>query len=122
MAHADRQGGGDGVHTYRRFAEVVSTNNAKILGPCPRKGVLAAGSNADIVLFDPLLIRKRLSLSDSLGVEHNVHDGSEVHGWPVSTIRREGHRGERKFPGDPGRPAPREPQDIRGGAGAGRAA
>jgi dihydropyrimidinase len=73
--------------SLQRFAEVVSTNAAKILGMYPRKGVLAPGSDADIVLLDPS-IRRRLSLSDLHGVDHSVWEGWEIHGWPVTTILR----------------------------------
>ncbi len=37
----------------QRFAEVASTNAACILGLYPRKGVIAAGGDAGIVLIDP---------------------------------------------------------------------
>ncbi|MBI2202457.1 MAG: amidohydrolase family protein [Candidatus Rokubacteria bacterium] len=73
--------------SLQRFAEVVSTNAAKILGLYPRKGVLAPGSDADIVLIDPS-IRKRLSVSDLHAADHSVWAGTEIHGWPVTTILR----------------------------------
>lgn len=70
-----------------RFVEVTSTNAAKILGMYPRKGALAPGSDADIVLFDPT-IRKRLSVTDLHGADHSVWEGWEVHAWPITTILR----------------------------------
>jgi dihydropyrimidinase len=73
--------------SLQRFADIVSTNAAKILGLYPRKGVLAPGSDADIVLFDPS-IRKRLSVSDLHAADHSVWEGWEIHGWPVATIVR----------------------------------
>jgi dihydropyrimidinase len=73
--------------SLQRFAEVVSTNAAKILGLYPRKGVLAPGSDADIVLLDPA-IRKRLGVSDLHAADHSVWEGWEIQGWPVTTILR----------------------------------
>lgn len=70
-----------------RFVEVTSTNAAKILGMYPRKGVLAPGSDADIVVLDPS-VRKRLSVSDLHGVDHSVWEGWEIYAWPVTTILR----------------------------------
>jgi dihydropyrimidinase len=70
-----------------RFVDAVSTNAAKILGMYPRKGALAPGSDADIVLLDPT-IRKRLSVADLHGADHSVWEAWEIHAWPVSTILR----------------------------------
>ena len=55
--------------TLQRFVDVTSANAARILGMYPRKGALAPGSDADIVLLDPT-VRKRLSLSDLHAAEY----------------------------------------------------
>ncbi len=73
--------------SLQRFVEVTSTNAAKILGMYPRKGALAPGSDADIVLLDPSLNRK-LSVSDLHAVDHSVWEGRVFHGWPSVTILR----------------------------------
>jgi dihydropyrimidinase len=70
-----------------RFVDVVSANAARILGMYPRKGALAPGSDADVVLLDPS-IRKRLSVADLHGADHSVWEGWEIHAWPVTTILR----------------------------------
>ena len=82
----------EGVRTGRisrdRFVEVTSTNAARLFGLHPRKGVIAVGSDADIVVFDPELTRtvERGMILSRAG--HSVYEGWPVTGWPVVTIRR----------------------------------
>ncbi|MCL0077203.1 dihydropyrimidinase [Dehalococcoidia bacterium] len=74
--------------SLQRFAEVVSTNAAKIFGFYPKKGVIAPGSDADIVIIDP---NKKHSLNTAdlhMGTDLSVFEGKEVTGWPVMTILR----------------------------------
>ena len=73
--------------SLQRFVDITSANAARILGMYPRKGALAPGSDADIVLIDPN-VRKRLSLSDLHGTDYSVWEGWEVQGWPVVSILR----------------------------------
>jgi dihydropyrimidinase len=74
--------------SLERFADITSTNAAKILGMYPRKGAIAVGSDADIVLFDPNL-RKRLRLSDlHSGADYSIWEGFQCLGYPVATILR----------------------------------
>ena len=47
-------GVGKGNFSINRFVELVSTAPARIFGMYPKKGVLAPGSDADIVLWDPV--------------------------------------------------------------------
>jgi dihydropyrimidinase len=70
-----------------RFAEVTSTNAAKILGLYPRKGVIAPGSDADLVLIDPA-IAKSLTRDDFHVSDYSPWEGWAVRGWPVTTILR----------------------------------
>jgi dihydropyrimidinase len=75
--------------SLRRFVDVTSTNAAKILGLYPRKGVLAIGSDADIVLMDTRA-RRRLSMTDFHVADYSPWEGWEVTAWPTTTILR-GH-------------------------------
>jgi len=74
--------------SLQRFVDLVSTNPAKIYGLYPKKGVIAPGSDADLVVFDP---GKRHSLNAKdlhEGTDVSAFEGMEVNGWPVTTILR----------------------------------
>jgi dihydropyrimidinase len=74
--------------SIERFVDITSTNAAKILGLYPQKGAIAAGSDADITIFDPNLnktIRLENLHADS---DYSIWDGFECHGYPVTTILR----------------------------------
>jgi dihydropyrimidinase len=73
--------------SLERFVAVTSTNAAKILGLYPRKGAIATGSDADIVIFDPT-VRRTLRSADLHGSDYSAWDGWEVHGWPETVLLR----------------------------------
>jgi dihydropyrimidinase len=71
-----------------RFAAITSTNAARILGMYPKKGAIAVGSDADIVIFDPDL-NKTLTLDDlHADSDYSIWEGFECQGYPVMTILR----------------------------------
>ena len=71
-----------------RFVAVTSTNAAKLFGLYPRKGTIAVGSDADIVLWDPDETRTIRDEDMFSGAGFSVYSGWEVTGWPVMTLRR----------------------------------
>ncbi|HKV55555.1 MAG TPA: amidohydrolase family protein [Candidatus Binataceae bacterium] len=73
--------------SLQRFAEVTSTNAARILGLYPRKGAIAPGSDADLVLIDPS-IKKTLKREDFHVSDYSPWEGWQIEGWPVMTILR----------------------------------
>ena len=73
--------------SLQRFVDVTSANAAKIMGYYPRKGAIAPGGDADIVLIDPS-IRKTLSMNDFHIGDYSIWEGTEIEGWPVTTILR----------------------------------
>lgn len=82
----------EGVHTglisLERLVEVTATNVAKLFGLYPRKGTIAVGSDADLVLWnleETRVIRNGDMLSRA---GHSIYAGRSVTGWPVMTIRR----------------------------------
>ena len=81
-------GVGAGRITLERFVAVTSTNAAKLFGLYPRKGTIAVGSDADLVLWDPNETREIRNADMLSNSGYSVHAGREVTGWPVLTIRR----------------------------------
>jgi dihydropyrimidinase len=73
--------------SLQRFVDVTSTNAARIMGLYPRKGIIAPGSDADIVLIDPS-IKRPLTMNDFHITDYSIWEGYPVAGWPVLTILR----------------------------------
>jgi dihydropyrimidinase len=97
-------GVGKGNFSINRFVELVSTAPARIFGMYPKKGVLAVGSDADLVLWDP---HEELTISAAthhMRVDYSMFEGFQVRG----NARDVYSRGELivsagKFIGKPGR-------------------
>jgi len=73
--------------TLERFAAITATNAARIFGLYPKKGVIAPGSDADIVFIDPA-VRKTLAREDFHVTDYSPWEGWQVSGWPVTTMLR----------------------------------
>ena len=83
-----------GVRTGRislnRMVELLATNPAKLFGLYPRKGTVAVGSDADIVVFDP---EKKVTITAKTQhskVDYNLYEGTQVTGSPEVVLLR-GH-------------------------------
>jgi dihydropyrimidinase len=74
--------------TANEFVALTSTNHAKMYGLYPKKGAIAVGFDADIVLWDAN--RKQVIRQDVLhhGADYTPYEGLAVTGWPVMTILR----------------------------------
>jgi dihydropyrimidinase len=71
-----------------KFVEVVSTNPAKLAGLYPKKGTLAIGSDADILIIDP---EKEVTLKNDMlhgKTDYTAYEGWQLKGYPVMTISR----------------------------------
>jgi dihydropyrimidinase len=68
--------------------ELVSTNPAKIMGLYPRKGVLAVGSDADIVVIDPARTWTVRWQDHHMSSDYNCWDGWDLKGKVTTTILR----------------------------------
>jgi dihydropyrimidinase len=81
-----------GVRTGRislnRFVELTSTSPAKIFGLFPRKGTIAPGSDADIVVFDPSRKTVLSARTHHMRVDYNPYEGREVTGAAETVLSR----------------------------------
>jgi dihydropyrimidinase len=84
-----------GVNTGRlslvRTVQVLCENPARIFGLFPKKGTIAVGTDADLVVFDPT---RQFTIRDEnqhSNAGYSLYDGRTVLGWPEMTFQR-GHR------------------------------
>ncbi|MGA9348794.1 MAG: amidohydrolase family protein [Anaerolineae bacterium] len=71
-----------------QFVALTSTNAARLFGLYPRKGTIAVGSDADLVLWDPTESRVIRGAEQFSRAGFSIYEGMEVTGWPRITIRR----------------------------------
>ena len=106
-----------GVRTGRismnRFVEITTTAPAKIFGLYPKKGTIAVGADADLLVWDP---EKRHVLSDKtlhMRVDYSPYEGREVVGAPTHVLSRGKVVVENgQLPGKEGRRPLREAGDV----------
>jgi dihydropyrimidinase len=103
-----------GVRTGRismnKFVELTSTNAAKTFGMFPKKGTIAVGSDADIVIFDPER-KETISVNNPnthhMACDYSTYEGFQLTGFPDTVISRgkvvvadnkyHGHKGHGRF-------------------------
>lgn len=74
-------------YSLEKFVDVVSANAARILGLYPRKGAIAVGSDADIVVLDTSK-RRTVRAEDLHEADYSPWEGKEVGAWPSVTVLR----------------------------------
>jgi dihydropyrimidinase len=72
------------------MVELLATNPAKLFGLYPRKGTIAVGSDADIVVFDPEKQVTITAADQRSKTDYNLYEGTEVTGSPDTVLLR-GH-------------------------------
>jgi len=74
--------------SLERFVALTSTNAARLFGLYPRKGTIAVGSDADLVIWETGG-RRTIEDADLFSrAGHTVYAGRELRAWPHLTIRR----------------------------------
>ena len=78
----------EGKLTPSRWVEMIATNPAKMFGLYPRKGTIAPGFDADIVVFDPSHERVLSAETHHMNVDYSCYEGMTVRGLPEIVMQR----------------------------------
>ena len=71
-----------------RWVEIIATAPARLFGMYPRKGTVAVGSDADIVVYDPSRKRKISAKTHHMDVDYSCYEGREVQGTSEIVLSR----------------------------------
>jgi dihydropyrimidinase len=82
------EGVNKGKITLNKYVEVASTNAAKIFGMFPKKGTIAVGSDADIVLFDANEKHTLSAKTHHMNVDYSGYEGWELNGKVKTVLLR----------------------------------
>jgi dihydropyrimidinase len=85
------QGVVSGEISLTRWVEVTSTNPAKLFGLFPRKGTIAPGSDADIVVYDPTAEQTISAATHHMAVDYSCYEGLQITGQ-VDTVLSRGRK------------------------------
>src|SRR5271170_6452736 len=77
-----------GRFSVNRFVQLVSTAPAKLFGLYPRKGTIAVGSDADIVIFDPDEEQVISAKTHHMRIDYSLFEGIRVKGVPKTVFSR----------------------------------
>jgi dihydropyrimidinase len=81
-------GVGAGHIDLHRFVDAASTQAAKIFGLFPKKGTIAVGSDADLVIYDPTYRGHISAKTHLMATDYNAFEGWELHGRPEMVFVR----------------------------------
>ena len=79
-------GAAAGRISLNQFVDVCCTQPAKIFGLYPRKGTIAVGSDADLVVYDPTGTRTLSAKTHHQAVDRNIYEGMQVKGRIAATV------------------------------------
>ena len=71
-----------------RWVEVISTAPAKLFGLYPRKGAIAVGSDADLVIYDPTARHDISASTHHMDVDYSCYEGRSVQGQSRTVLSR----------------------------------
>ncbi len=82
------QGVADGELSLARWVEVNATTPARMFGLYPRKGTIAPGSDADVIVYDPAARHVLSADSHHMAVDYSAYEGREVQGKVTTVLSR----------------------------------
>ncbi|MFV2013431.1 MULTISPECIES: dihydropyrimidinase [unclassified Micromonospora] len=82
------QGVVDGKLSLARWVETIATTPARMFGLYPRKGVIAPGSDADIVVYDPAGRTTISAATHHMNMDHSAYEGFEITGKVDTVLSR----------------------------------
>jgi dihydropyrimidinase len=71
-----------------RWVEIAATTPARMFGLYPRKGVIAPGSDADIVIYDPAATQVISAATHHMNVDYSAYEGMEITGRVAAVLSR----------------------------------
>jgi dihydropyrimidinase len=71
-----------------RFVALTSSNPARLNGIFPRKGAIAPGSDADLVIFDARFTRAIDARELHMATDYSPYEGLAVTGWPQTVVAK----------------------------------
>jgi dihydropyrimidinase len=74
--------------SINRFVELVSTGPAKLFGLLPRKGTIAIGADADLVIWDPHREHRLARENLHMNVDYSPYEDVTVKGYPILVLQR----------------------------------
>jgi dihydropyrimidinase len=77
-----------GEISLARWVEITSTTPARMFGLYPRKGVIAPGADADIVVYDPAAKQTLSAESHHMNVDYSAYEGLEITGKVSAVLSR----------------------------------
>src|SRR5579883_583870 len=93
-----------GILDIHRFVDAASTRAARLFGLFPRKGTIAVGSDADLVVYDPDVRGTITATTQHVNNDYNGFEGFELEGCPVAvTVRGKVQVCNGRFVGEGGR-------------------
>ncbi|GHF26195.1 D-hydantoinase [Streptomyces mashuensis] len=78
----------EGRISRRRWIELACAAPARMFGLAPRKGTIAPGSDADIVVYDPHARQTLSAATHHMNVDHSVYEGMEITGRVETVLSR----------------------------------
>jgi len=82
------QGVHSGEISLARWVEVTATTPARLFGLFPKKGIIAPGADADVVLYDPQAEQTFSAATHHMNVDYSAYEGVQVKGKVATVLSR----------------------------------